>query len=153
MMARIPDTVQQAWGEVVARDFTHWLEAMMTQRSTTLPDNESRFATVEARLESLESRLAKVEARLDAVESRLAKVEARLDAVESRLANVETRLTMVEHDLGELKIEFREFRREVTERFDRLQGLILSQTRWTVGTLALFGTLIAIQIGIGQLGP
>jgi len=35
---------------------------------------------------------------------------------------VDARLTMVEHDLAEVKTEQREFRRDMNERFDRLQG-------------------------------
>jgi hypothetical protein len=60
---------------------------------------------------------------------------------------------MVEHDLAEIKVDLRELRRDMTERFDRLHVQMLSQTRWIVGSFMLFGTLIAILVGIGQLRP
>lgn len=77
-------------------------------------------------------------------------------------------LDIIEHDLSELRIEFREFKREVNERFDRIQRDVnerfdrinerfdrmhehmASMIKWTVGTLALFGTLITILLAIGQ---
>ena len=39
---------------------------------------------------------------------------------------------------------------ESNNRFDRLQEQIGSMTKWTVGTMALFGTLITILLAIGQ---
>ncbi len=79
-----------------------------------------------------------------------------------------TRLDILEHDVAELKqsitdlrADFREFRREVNERFDRMTSEfnnrfdrmhehLGSMIKWTVGTLALFGTLITILLAIGQ---
>jgi len=162
MLAQMPDTVQLALGDVAVRDFTAWLEAVMAER-TVGKDTWSQ-----------------VQVRFDGVDRRLDGVETRLEGVETRLVHVETRLDRAEHDLGELKIEVREFRREVNERFDRVIAMfndrfdrqaaetnarfgelnarferldvtLLMQTRWTVGTLALFGTIIAILVGIGQL--
>jgi hypothetical protein len=73
--------------------------------------------------------------------------------VETRLAGVEARLTFVEQNLADLKAEFREFRREVTERLDATNRLLVSQARWNIGLLGLFGTIFAILYGIGQLRP
>lgn len=162
MLVKMPDTIQNAWGEVAVRDFTIWLETVMTERTVS----QDAWGQAQGRFDAVEIRLTYVEKRLDAVEIRLTNVEKRLDAVEIRLTNVE-------RELAELKVEVRELRREMNERFDRviamfnerfdrqaaemnarfaqIQQLILSQTRWAVGTLALFGTIIAILVGIGQL--
>jgi len=75
-----------------------------------------------------------------------------------------SRLEVVEHDLSELKIEVRELRREMNERFDRMNerfdrmnerfdqmhARMVSMMKWTVGTLALFGSIISILLAIGQ---
>jgi len=128
MLARMPETIHQAWGEAAARDFVVWLEDAMTERTVKRSEWEE--------------------------------MRSRFDDVETRLSNVETRLAVVEAGLAELRADLRELRREmnerfdrVNERFDRLNALIIAQTRWTVGTLALFGTIIAILVGIGQLTP
>jgi len=75
-----------------------------------------------------------------------------------------SRLDMVEHDLSELKTEVRELRREMNElrremnerfdrmneRFDQMHERMVSMMKWTVGTLALFGSIISILLAIGQ---
>ena len=72
-----------------------------------------------------------------------------------------TRLDILEHDVAELKTDFREFRREVNDRFDRMSTEFNNRfdrmhehmgtmIKWTVGTIGLFGTLITILLAIGQ---
>jgi len=41
----------------------------------------------------------------------------------------------------------------IHERFDTLYDRMLVQTRWTVGTIALFGTLITILLAVTQFKP
>ncbi len=143
----MPDTVQQAWGEAAVRDFTSWIVTILKEQ--TVPSDEWGQVT-----------------------TRLGGVEQRLDGVEQRLDAVENRLVVVEHGLDDLKLDVRDLRRTVDERFDRIQESfnacfdrmhesndarfdqlnerIMVQTRWTVGVLALFGTIISIIVGIGQ---
>jgi len=104
-----------------------------------------------------------------------------------------SRLDLIEHDVADLKVEVRELRREMNERFDRLYKemnerfdrlykemnerfdrmnerfdkmnerfdrmnerfdqmyeRMTSLMKWTVGTLALFGSIISILLAIGQ---
>lgn len=68
-----------------------------------------------------------------------------------------SRLDIVEHDLADLKVEVRELRREMNERFDRMNERfdkmnerMVSMMKWTIGTLALFGSIISILLAIGQ---
>ena len=134
---------------------------------------------VETRLDGLEARQMKVETRLDGVESRLTMVEHDLAELKVEVKDLRRdiharldRLVMLftdrfDRQASEMSARFAEvnarFDRHAAEvntrcsegndRCDRLQQQMLSQTRWTVGTLALFGTLIAILVGIGQLRP
>ena len=78
-----------------------------------------------------------------------------------------SRLDILERDVGEIKAEQRElrremgeFRREVNERFDRMNerfdqmyDRMLVQTRWMVGTIAVFGTLITALLAISRFAP
>jgi len=70
---------------------------------------------------------------------------------------VVTRLDILEKDVSDLKTDVRELRREMNERFDRVNerfdqmyDRMLVQSRWLVGSIALFGTVISILLGIGQ---
>jgi hypothetical protein len=169
MLAVMPDTVHKALGDalgdVAVRDFTVWLETAMTEHTV----GQDAWSQAQVRFDNLEAGQAKLETGLAKLEAGQAKLEAGQANLEVRMTNVETRLTMVEHDVADLKVDVRDLRRDMHERFDRqasevntrfaevnvrfdqLQVQMLSQMRWTVGTLALFGTLIAILVGIGQL--
>jgi type VI protein secretion system component VasF len=68
-----------------------------------------------------------------------------------------SRLDVLERVVSDLVVEVRELRREMDERFDRMNERfdrmyerMLVMPRWTVGTLALFGTAIAILLAISQ---
>ena len=171
MLALMPDTVQKALGDalgdVAVRDFTVWLETLMSEHTV----GQDAWSQAQVRFDNLEAGQARLEAGYAKLEDGQSKLEIRMTNVETRLTHVETRLTMVEHDVADLKVDVRDLRRDMHERFDRqmgevntrfaevnirfdqLQVQMLSQMRWTVGTLALFGTLIAILVGIGQLRP
>jgi len=73
------------------------------------------------------------------------------------------RLDVLERDVAELKADLKELRKEMNERFDRVNERfdrmnerfdtmyerMTSLVKWTVGTLALFGTIITILYAIG----
>jgi ElaB/YqjD/DUF883 family membrane-anchored ribosome-binding protein len=79
-----------------------------------------------------------------------------------------SRLDVLERDVADLKVEVRELRREMNERFDRLYGemnerfdrmgermdrmyqQMVVQTRWLIGALAVIGTVISLLLTIGQ---
>ena len=71
------------------------------------------------------------------------------------------RLDVLERDVADLKVDVRELRREMNERFDRLYGemnerldrmyhQMVVQTRWLIGALAVIGTVISLLLAIGQ---
>jgi len=95
--------------------------------------------------------------------------------VRDEYRQVLSRLDVLEHDMsdlkaevGELRADMKDLRREVNERFDRVNERLIDiagqintrldtmyermlvHTRWTVGTIALFGTLITILLAIAQ---
>ncbi len=89
-----------------------------------------------------------------------------------------SRLDIIEHDVSDLKAEVKELRGEIgelrsemnerfdrmnerfdrmnerfdriNERFDQMYERMTSLMKWTVGTLALFGSIISILLAIGQ---
>lgn len=77
----------------------------------------------------------------------------------TRLDILEHDVTGLKQDIADLRTEFREFRREVNDRFDRMASefnarfdrmheYMGTMIKWTVGTIGLFGTLITILLAI-----
>ncbi len=74
------------------------------------------------------------------------------------------RLEVVEHDVADVKVEQRELRREIgeflrevierfermNERFDQMYNGMLVQTRWVVGSIAIFGSLITVLLAVSR---
>lgn len=129
MAITVPRTVREAWGEEAAADFAHWFETILRERAVSRDEHRE----------------------------------------------ILSRLDVLEHDVSDLKVEVGELRREMNERFDRMNAAMnerfdrmnerfdrmnerfdqmyermLVMTRWTVGTLALFGTAITILLAISQ---
>jgi len=72
-----------------------------------------------------------------------------------------SRLDILEHDVADVKDRLDDLHRTMDERFDRMNsGMnerfdemyrhISTMTRWTVGTLALLGTIMTILVAIAQ---
>jgi hypothetical protein len=61
-----------------------------------------------------------------------------------------SRLDVLERDVADLKVDVRELRREMHERFDRIYHQMVVQTRWLIGALAAIGTVISLLLAIGQ---
>jgi hypothetical protein len=61
-----------------------------------------------------------------------------------------SRLDVLERDVADLKVDVRELRREMHERFDRIYHQMVVQTRWLIGALAAIGTVISLLLTIGQ---
>ena len=68
-----------------------------------------------------------------------------------------SRLDILEHDVADVKASITDLHRTMDERFDRMNERfdqmyrhISTMTRWTVGTLALLGTIMTILMAIAQ---
>ena len=68
-------------------------------------------------------------------------VLGRLDRVEEHLDHLGEEVSHQRREIGEL-------RREMNARFDAMNEAMRVQTRWTIGTIALFGTIIAVLIAV-----
>jgi len=77
---------------------------------------------------------------------------------------MDTRLTIVEHDVADIKINQREMRREMNERFERISAQMderfdqlgermTTQMRWSMSVLVVVATLVTVLVGLGQMMP
>ena len=68
---------------------------------------------------------------------------SRLDMLESSVENLKAEVMEQRREINDLK-------REMNERFDQMYERMTSLMKWTVGTLALLGSIISIILAIGQ---
>ena len=103
----------------------------------------SEFAPLTSRLTGVETSLTRVETELGAFR---AETTARFDGLERQLATIDGRLNSMDQRFDSLQARY-------DVRFDAIDERILTQTRWSVGILALFGSLTALLMAVGQLRP
>jgi len=144
MMIPLPQTVRQALGDPASADLASWFEAILDERTIPRSDLHDLSLRVDARFDRVEARLDAMDARFAEIDIRFVRVEARLDHIDGDLAKLEQQLLAFRSDV-DLRFD------AVHQQFDRLNERIISQTRWTVGVLGLFGTLIAGIVALGQL--
>lgn len=137
----IPGSVQRVLGKEATEDFARWFEIVLVERAV----RRDEYREVLSRLDIIEHDIAELKddfkilqrsmnERFEGLEARL---DGRLDRINERFEGLETRLD--------------ERLDRMNERFDQMYRHITVMTRWTVGTLALLGTVITILLAIAQL--
>jgi len=165
-----PEPVREAWGDEAVIAFIPWLDEILADK--TVPRDEYR--QVLSRLDMLEHGVTLIgegqaQMRTDFQEAQ-AQMRAEFQKAQAQMraefkedqaqmrAEVREELVQMRTDLGELymrldKIHERFDRMEsrMGERFDTMYDRMLVQSRWLVGSIALFGTVITIVLTIAQL--
>ena len=173
MPVAMPQVVRQGWGEEVVAAFVPWLQEELYEavKEKAVPRDEYR--EVLSRLDGLEKDVlaikeslfqTRVEFREDQVQMRAEfRQEQAQTRAEFRQEQVQMRAEFRE-DLGELRREMHERFDGMHERFDgmnqhfesrldQMSERMLVQTRWLIGSIALFGTILTIMMGIAQFTP
>ena len=156
MPPTLPSSVQETLGDPAADDLARWLDENFDQR-TVHPDEYRKVLT---RLDQIDERFERVEGRIDETNERLDRMEGRFekrfDQIDQRLnqqsAQLNQRLdeqsAQFNQRLGEQSRQFNQRLDGVNERIDHEQ--MRMQTRWTVGTIALFGTIVTVLLAIAD---
>ena len=108
---------------------------------------EERMKVIDEKFKSLERG---VNERFNVVDERFKSLER---GVNERFNVVDEKFKSLEAEQREQRREMGEFRQEVNQRFDRMNELIVGQTRWMVGTIVGFGTLMTVLLAISQFTP
>ncbi|PSQ77034.1 MAG: hypothetical protein BRD37_05680 [Bacteroidetes bacterium QH_8_67_23] len=163
MPSTLPRSVRESWGEQAADDFAGWLDDRIRERAVHRDD----FREVLSRLDVLENEVAGINDRLDRFETRFDQIDQRFDQINQRLdqqsAQFDQRLDKMnerfdqqsaqfDQRLDQQSVQFDQRLDKMNERFDRLHEQMRVQTRWTVGTIALFGTIVTVLLAIAQFG-
>ena len=132
MPVQIPTTLRRALGNEAALDFIPFVEKIIVERA--IPRDEYR--EVLSRLDILEHDMVEVKTGLRALNERFDQMYQHFETLFDRQnRHAETRFD------------------NINQRFDQINERMLVQTRWMVGTIALFGTLITVLLSISQYTP
>lgn len=71
--------------------------------------------SVEARFEGVDARFEGIEARLGGIETRFGGIESRFEGIETRLDRLESLAYLTKSEMADLRLEFREWRKELKE--------------------------------------
>jgi len=169
MPVAIPQTVRRSLGEEAVVDFMPWMEEWLSEsiKEKAVPRDEYR--EVLSRLDGLEKDVSFVKE-----EQARMRVEFHQDQVQIRAGLREDQVQMraeFREDLGQLRREMNQRFDEMNQRFDgmhqrfdemhqhfesrldQMSERMLVQTRWLIGSIALFGTILTIMMGIAQFTP
>ncbi|MBI4770369.1 MAG: hypothetical protein HY784_08180 [Chloroflexi bacterium] len=183
MSVSTPEVIRKAWGEEVVAAAAPWLEAIVhsiavprdeyRQVLSRLDVLEHDVADIKIALRQLDERLDRLNERFDQMyqhfealfDRQQRHTEIRFDTMNQRLDHLEARF---DERMGHLEARFDErldhlgarfdermghLGARFDERLDKMNALLISQTRWMVGTLALFGTLITILLAVSRFAP
>jgi DNA anti-recombination protein RmuC len=149
MPTSLPPSVRESWGEQVADDFSQWLDKTLQERTV----HRDEYREVLSRLDVLEERLEQMEARFD---ERFEQIDQRFEQIDQRFESMEERFN---ERFDGMQNRFDGMRKRVDDRFegmdaklDRMNDRILSMTRWLIGLVALFGTLVTVLLAVAQFG-
>ena len=165
MPVAIPQVIRQGWGEEVVTAFVPWLkeEIAATVKAKAVPRDEYR--EVLSRLDGLEKDVSvikeslfqtRTEFREDQVQMR---AEFREDLGElrremnQRFDGIYERFDGINGCFDEMNGRFDEMNQRFESRLDQMSERMLVQTRWLIGSIALFGTILTVMMAIAQFTP
>lgn len=140
MISSVPEALRKSLGDEAAEALRWWIQETLKNNAVSRDEHRQ----ILNRLDILEHDVS--ELRQEFKEFRT-EVYQRFDLVNERFDRMNERF---DERFDQMNKRFDERFYSVDERFDRIYERIGSMTKWTVGTLALFGTLITILLTIGQ---
>lgn len=139
MIRPLPEPVAQAWGDEAATAFMDWWTDAMSGTAV----GREEFARLESRFDRLEDRLDTLDRDVGEVKADVRSLRTEMNERFDRLrTDIDSRLDAVNGRLD-----------AVNERLEALNERLASQMRWSAGLLAVFGTLVALLLALGQYGP
>jgi len=141
MPTSLPPSVREHFGEPVAEDFARWLDETFQQRTV----HRDEYREVLSRLDVLEERFAQLERRID---QRFEQVDQRFEQIDQRFEQVNERFEQIDQRFEQVDRRFE----SMDGNLDRMNDRILSMTRWLIGLVALFGSLVTALLAVAQFG-
>ena len=132
----VPQSVREVLGEQASGDLATWFDESIRAQAV----ERDEFRKVLSRLDVLEERFDGVDDRLDRIDDRLNAMDERFDAMNAQM----------NERFDAMNTRMSERSEHIDEKLDRMNDRILSMTRWLIGLLVLFGTMVTVLLGIAQ---
>ena len=145
MPTSLPRSVREHPGDQVADDLSRWFTENVQQELVT----NDEYREVLSRLDVLEERFDHVEDRFDRVDERLDRTDERLNQMDERLDAMNAQMNERFDAMNERMDERSE---QMTDQLDQMNDRILSMTRWLIGLLVVFGSMVTVLLAIAQFG-
>ena len=169
MPVTVPQIIRKAWGDEVVAEFLPWLDKTLQEVLQEKTVARDEYRQVLSRLDMLDNSVSLIsdgltQARAEFSEQQ-AQMRAELNGQQAQMrAEFRQELSELRRDMNERFDRMNErfdqtnerFDRmherfdQTNERFDRMYDRMLVQTRWLIGSLVLFGTVISVLLAIGQ---
>ena len=143
MPITFPPAVRNAWGADVTDEVARVLDETFERRAVS----RGEFHEVTGRLDVIEERLNGIDGRLDRMDERFNQMDQRFDAMNARM---DERFNTMNRRMDERSEHIDEKLGQMNARIDQVHEAMRVQTRWTVGTIALFGTIVTVLLAIAQ---
>ena len=160
MPTTLPPSVREHFGEAVAEDFARWLDEYVQEHAV----ERNEYREVLSGLDVLEEGLNHMDKRFDLltehVDERIDHVEETFEArltgmeerFEERFEQIDQRFEQVDSRFESMEARFDKRFEGMDAKLDRMNDRILSMTRWLIGLVALFGSLVTALLAVAQFG-
>ena len=140
MPPSIPKSVREAWGEKATEDFARWFEQAVQETSVS----RDEYREILSRLDLIENDLGGINQRLDRIDDRFDRMSEQFNDRFDRMNE------QFDARFDRMNAQFNDRFDQMNDRFDGLYAQAQATTRWAVGIIALFGTLITVLLAIAQ---
>ena len=150
--------LEEKFGADVVEDLDIWVRGIVSSEAVTKDQFGQTIDGVENRLNVLDERIQNLSNDMVSfrteVNQRFLSVDQCFDSLHQRFDSLRSEMDQRFDTLrSEMEQRFDSFRSDVdhrfdnlNERFDKLTEHMVSSIKWTVGTIALFGTIITVLI-------
>jgi len=136
----MPQSVERTLGPEATGDLSQWLEIVLVEHAV----RRDEYREVLSRLDILERDVADVKDRIADLHRTM---DERFDRMNSEMNE---RFDRMNERFDRMNSEMNERFDRMNERFDQMYERMTTMIRWTVGTLALLGTIMTILMAIAQ---
>ncbi len=146
-LPKIPPSVERSLGAEAAADLSQWIEIIVVEHAV----RRDEYREVMSRLDILEHDVADLKDRVANLQRIMDERFDRMNAeMNERFDRMNQRFDRMNAEMNQRFDRMNERFDRMNERFDQMYERITTMTRWTVGTLALLGTIVAILLAIAQ---
>jgi tetrahydromethanopterin S-methyltransferase subunit G len=153
MPLSLPSSVRESLGTPASDDFEEWIRSSFAEQTVSRDEYRevlSRLDAIESDLDhfrrEVDARFEQVNTRFNQVDERFEEIDRRFEQVDARFEQVDERFDKVDQRFNRMDARFDRFDDKLDAFYDRL----LVMVRWTVGSIALIGSLITILLAVSE---